>query len=298
MKKEQLLSKIRKEFPKVTFKKAELVTSGWMNDVLILDNKTIFRFIKKQSDKKAFLREVKFLKDFSKISNIRVPEYTFLSKDGSFGGYGMIKGEALTPQLYKKFSMKEQWKIIKELVKFINILHTIPLSKFKDYGFKEHKSLWEHEMREQRAWFKKEFEKKVSDKLTAKESAYIRKFVTIYYQSKHSFKPVFIHNDLSHDHVLLNRDKTIAGIIDFGDIAIGDPASEFNGFFDYDLKMPRQIYKLYEGPKDKTFLERAEKRFMYRWIYLIYAGLVRVKDKGLYKEARERLQSFINKDEA
>lgn len=42
------------------------------------------------------------------------------------------------------------------------------------------------------------------------------------------FEPVLIHGDLSPDHILFDREKgVVTGIIDFGDMHIGDPAYDF-----------------------------------------------------------------------
>lgn len=90
MNKTELVNKIRNEFPAVKFKKAKLITKGWDHDVLVLDGRFIFRFAREKLNKKTFAREVEFLRQFSKISNLSVPNYAFLSKDKTFGGYEMI----------------------------------------------------------------------------------------------------------------------------------------------------------------------------------------------------------------
>ena len=129
MNKAGLISKLRKEFPEVKFMRVKLVTMGWDHDVLVLDDKFIVRFAKARLSKNSFAREINFLKEFSKISNLKVPNYTLLSHDKSFGGYEMIKGRVLTPKMYHRLSLKKKQKVVQDLARFLNILHSIPLAK-------------------------------------------------------------------------------------------------------------------------------------------------------------------------
>lgn len=296
--KQFLIKKLKTAFPQIHFKKAKLITKGWDHDVLVLDDKLVVRFAKAKLYKNSFAREVKFLKEFSKISNIRIPNYTFFSKEKNFGGYEMIKGKELTPRMYKKLPQVKKQKIIKELAKFLTILHALPLKKAKAYGFKfTGYEGWEKSLNEKRKWFEKEFFPKMTQHLTSDQNRFVKKFMEHFCTSQHKIKPVLGHYDLSHDHIIMNNDGTISGIIDFGDVSISDPANEFNGFWDYDPKLPKQIYKYYQGHKDPTFLQRCQDHFIHRWIYLLYDGLIRRKNMALWKEARQRINSIIRKKE-
>lgn len=289
-----LIKKLKAEFPNITFKKACLIKKGWDHDVLILDNNFVVRFAKAKLSKDNFEREVKFLKDFSKISNLPVPHYQFYSKKKSFGGYTMIEGKELTPALYKKLSPAKKRNIIKELATFITLLHKIPLKKARAYGFRyTGYEGWEKALKEKRTWFESEFFPKVSSHLSAKQNAFINKFLDYFCTTSYSITPVLGHFDLSHDHIIMNNNGTISGIIDFGDVSISDPAHEFNGFWDYDSKLPSQIYKLYCGPKDANFLRRCRDHYIHRWIYLLYDGLIRRKNPSLFKEANGRINSIM-----
>lgn len=206
----------------------------------------------------------------------------------------MIKGRELTPDFYKKLPLPQKRKIIKQLSIFITLLHMTPIKKARAYGF-SHTGYegWEKALKEKRAWFESEFFPKVSIHLSSKQNTFIHKFVNYFCTTSYSITPVLGHYDLSHDHIIMNKNGTIAGIIDFGDISMSDPANEFNGFWDYDSKFPRQIYKLYGGPKDADFLKRCRDHFIHRWIYLLYDGLIRRKNPNLFKEAKGRINSIM-----
>jgi aminoglycoside phosphotransferase (APT) family kinase protein len=76
------------------------------------------------------------------------------------------------------------------------------------------------------------------------------------------------HNDMLGVHIFLTKNNRIAGIIDFGDKAIGDPAKDFNGLFDIDPSLVKSVYAHY-NKKDPTLLDRAlllRKRGSLSWL--------------------------------
>ena len=76
------------------------------------------------------------------------------------------------------------------------------------------------------------------------------------------FEPVLVHNDLRPDHVLVRPDTVeISGVIDFGDVVVGDPALDFRraaawGGEDFLLSVARAYHEL-GGPADSEVFDRA-----------------------------------------
>ena len=73
------------------------------------------------------------------------------------------------------------------------------------------------------------------------------------------FAPVVVHHDLSgDDHILCEPERAkITGIIDWGDVAIGDPAIDFTGlYWDCGEEFTNQVLAKYGGTVDQTFWER------------------------------------------
>ena len=66
-------------------------------------------------------------------------------------------------------------------------------------------------------------------------------------EANFQFEPVLIHADLLDDHVLLDLPgRKVSGVIDFGDVSIGDPA----------LDLWESLQAFYGGALDQTFWER------------------------------------------
>ena len=69
------------------------------------------------------------------------------------------------------------------------------------------------------------------------------------------FRPVLIHRDLDDAHVLVDAERgRITGVIDFGDVCVGDPALDFAGF---EGSFRAGMLSSYKLPLDETFEERA-----------------------------------------
>ncbi len=75
-------------------------------------------------------------------------------------------------------------------------------------------------------------------------------------------RPRLVHNDLAAEHVLCDPVAgTVTGVIDWSDIAIGDPAADFAGMFHWGgEELVARVRSHYDGDVDDALLVRA--RFM------------------------------------
>src|SRR5439155_24588353 len=71
-----------------------------------------------------------------------------------------------------------------------------------------------------------------------------------------AFSPVLCHGDFSSDHLLVDPTcGALTGVIDFGDVAIGDPAGEFTWRAEYGETFFERVLEAY-AIADETFAER------------------------------------------
>jgi aminoglycoside 2''-phosphotransferase len=72
------------------------------------------------------------------------------------------------------------------------------------------------------------------------------------------YQPVLLHGDLSPDHVLFDpQQQEVTGIIDFGDVAIGDPAWDFVYLYqDYGTDFLTRALRAYPHPDQAGLLQR------------------------------------------
>ena len=77
-----------------------------------------------------------------------------------------------------------------------------------------------------------------------------------------SFSPVLTHHDFGPDHLLVQPETlTVSGVIDFGDVVVGDPAIDFVGLMvmgneDFMMRVAEAYHEL-GGPADPGVMDRA-----------------------------------------
>lgn len=74
-----------------------------------------------------------------------------------------------------------------------------------------------------------------------------------------SSMPALVHNDLAAEHILLDPvTRTVTGIIDWSDIAVGDCAVDFAGLFHWGGQaFLNAVLSTYDGPIDDLVVGRA-----------------------------------------
>ena len=72
------------------------------------------------------------------------------------------------------------------------------------------------------------------------------------------FEPTLIHHDLSVDHILVNANNmALEGVIDWGDVAVGDPAIDFVGFvWEHGRDLTEMVLAEYQRDIGPNFWQR------------------------------------------
>ena len=83
-----------------------------------------------------------------------------------------------------------------------------------------------------------------------------------------------IHNDLGDEHILIDPQlHTVSGVIDWGDIALGDPAKDFSGLWTYGGdEFVHQVLAMYRGKIDPGFWDRVRYRGLWHAIAYLHHG--------------------------
>lgn len=267
------LKRIRSEFPDLRFKRAVVPKQGMDHLALFLDHQWVFRFAKNPEYIDQFPKEIELLDALHKEISLPIPHYEFVSSDKSFGGYKKIHGRSLTHSGFQKLSKQTRDSLAAELGNFLNELHAFSVPQALALGVKvEDPTLYLKTL-------KKEYEKYVRPKMADEDRRYCNSLLALseeYAQGKYPER--MTHNDMFGVHIRLTKQNHIAGIIDFGDKVIGDPAKDFNGLLDIDPSFVKAVYAHYDT-KDDTLLDRSvllRKRGSLSWLaYNAKAGTPR-----------------------
>ena len=201
----------------------KLIGEGYDSKAYLINDEYIFK-LKISSNKKKGYKKEKAVLDFlnrNLKTTIKIPQIEFIHIDNevSIMGYKKINGTFLTPDIYKEMNVKQQEILKKDIAKFLKDMHNLDYAEIKEYVIDNKQNcLEEYDL----------LQKKIYNDLTEKEKKYIEKYferlnnTTIFEDKK-----CLCHNDFSCNHLLIDNNKKLVGIIDFGDSGIIDEYCDF-----------------------------------------------------------------------
>lgn len=240
-------SKIKATFPELKFRTSELITDGADNDVLILDNKYVFRFPKNEYSKKSLVNEILMINSIELSSNIVVPRYIFVSPDLSFAGYKYISIPELDKKQFNNLDLASKKQLSILIAEFLSSVakskSKTPRGEFNHDGMIRYFKIVQSEAR--RCKLSLEildlYERKLNDLVLFNIPNLCN-----------------VHSDLRLNHIYFDKNEKILGVIDFSEGKSADPAYDFRFLYSLGIDFVKDVYHYYNGPKDRLFLLRAE----------------------------------------
>jgi aminoglycoside 2''-phosphotransferase len=220
-----LLERVRAAFPDLAFARAEIEDRGGDQRVLILDDAYAFRFPREPSNNLGL--ELAVLSALRKVCDIPVPDYQFVASDLSFAGYRFLRGTELTAAQFGYLSKPVQDHVLDEAIRLLNALHGLDPHHVAEAGE------W------RKAWTARQFTRRGRQRLAAVSPEFpeLAKEIEAFYrhyENDRASHMVVLHGDLVEEHFLLSPDRDrLSGVLDFGDVALGDPADDLKGFWAY-----------------------------------------------------------------
>lgn len=200
-----------------------LIGEGYDSKAYLVNNEYIFKIKFSANKKKGYEKEKviydflnKNLETYIKIPNI---EYSHISDEISILGYKEIKGKFLTPNLYATLSEEEKLSLKQDIADFLRKIHDLDTTEISSYTIDNKQNVLEEYQL---------LRNTIYDSLTDDEKSYIEKFMQRL-SSTDIFegKKCLCHNDFSCNHLLLDENNKLCGIIDFGDSGIIDEYCDF-----------------------------------------------------------------------
>jgi aminoglycoside 2''-phosphotransferase len=223
----RLEARLREALPGLAYQKAELNEYGEDNQVLVLDGTWIVRFARNLEGLARFGAELRLLEQLRRASDVRVPHYELVAPDRSFGAYRLIVGREMTPSVYRALDAGKQRRLLSTLAEFLTALHRLPRELIaQPDGLIPRTFTGEQFATLYRGVRRAKIARVVDEATLAVFDSFHEAFEDI-----EPGAPRLAHNDLSDDHILVRDDGTLAGVIDFGDAAFGDPAIDFSYFW-------------------------------------------------------------------
>lgn len=228
-------AEINQAFPELPIETIDFLGAGMDSEAYLVNDEWVFRFPKRQTVANALSREVSLLPKLAERLPVAIPEFAFIGRQSStglpFAGYRIIRGEPLTIEVFDSLAHADQERILVRLAEFLQCVHRFPVKDAIASGVKEFST---------RAWVGSawaEGSTQVLPLLTENDGATLTSLIEDFLADPRNVagKPCLLYADFAPEHILYDTNaREISGIIDWGDLAIGDP--------DFDLLYLHQDY--------------------------------------------------------
>lgn len=239
---------IEAAFPEFQARQLVFLGSGWDSDAVLVNNEFVFRFPRRQDSVSSLEVERCLLPLLVSHLPLPIPRFDFVSEPlpghpWRFVGYRVLPGRPLAE--VPTHAVDSQ-RVGRALGRFLRALHDAPVKWAESCGAPTYSpDAWV-----ERHWqLAQEITSLVEERLGTETARRLREVWNRYRGDPRyrNFRPAIVHADLNPDHVLVDPSTgEVTGVIDFGDICVGDPAVDFAGLPDAVVEAMLTTYGRYD----------------------------------------------------
>lgn len=237
--------------PTLSIQTCEAFPHGQFCDVFLINRSYVFRFPRDPESYEGFLREIYLLQRLEGRLPLPIPAPVYHGAENyggpPFVGYRHLPGSPLLPATFALLAKEARESIAFELVDFLQVLHGFPMQDFEALNLPHGDT---------HAQFESMFAS-IQLHLYPRMSPDVRVETTKRFEAflddadGFDYSPCLRHGDFGPTNILIDDARTgIAGILDFGMAAIGDPAYDFAGLASYGedvVRAARDRYSNFDG---------------------------------------------------
>ncbi|MDQ7861451.1 phosphotransferase [Peribacillus frigoritolerans] len=213
---------------------------GFDNTVIQINGQFVFRFPRRPIAVTLIQVENQLLPSIAGTFPLAIPEPIFFGKPSTlypypFTGYKMVKGH-----LPVEGTKANKVESAKRFARFLKVLHSFPVERAMRLGVQP-----DGMMRLDVPYRKKSLMENVSNliKLGYFEQAHaVKDFVETLGELDVQHPISLVHGDIHIRNILLDDEGVLAGVIDWGDVHIGNPAIDFSFLYSYFPKEVRRAF--------------------------------------------------------
>ncbi len=196
-----------------------ILGEGYDSIAYLVNNEYIFKQSKHNIAKINLKREIQVLNYLKGKITLQIPNIEYYSEKYSVCGYKEIKGNKLTPSIYRNLSGDEKDMLAQDIALFLRELHSITLPDIEGL---------ESDIMDDYCSDYDTLRETIYDKIPDKSKEYIDSLYKRIFDDKRisQYDKAICHNDLSCNHIIMQNNRVV-GIIDFGDAAITDIDRDF-----------------------------------------------------------------------
>lgn len=227
------------------------IGSGWDNDVFSTGS-VFLRFPRRDEVVEADRREARMLQALAPTFPFEVPHYVFEARPDDLFPYAWFAFEPVQGLRWDRVAYDEGEieLLTRDIAQGMSALHSFEIRKARELGLEDNRetpAIWMDGLRSQRRTLSRVLPHTVAERWES--------FLAGEFQLPGCPDQVrVIHNDLGGPHVRVTKNThRLLGLIDFGDVTIGDPCIDFVGFYvERGLEFVQEIVSRYpfELPED------------------------------------------------
>ncbi|HKE36414.1 MAG TPA: phosphotransferase, partial [Candidatus Baltobacteraceae bacterium] len=264
---------IVQRFPELSSEPVEPLGEGWDNAAFLVGGEYVFRFPRRAIAAPLIAREIAILPLLAPHLPIAISEPCFAGGPAQtypwqFAGYRSFPGRSLaaTP-----LSAESYLRLAKALGTFLRALHGIDAQAAIAAGLGgDEIGRLDHSVRMPK--LKARFAELQAEKLLEDPKPYLDFLDAVAPRGPRPERSAILHGDLYATHVMVEADGTVAGVIDWGDLHLGDPAVDVSIVFELLPEPARERFIAAYGAIDDRTWELARYRAIYHAALVAHYG--------------------------
>jgi aminoglycoside phosphotransferase (APT) family kinase protein len=278
------------QFPGLKIESLHELGEGFDNTVFQLNQKYVFRFPRRDVAVELLKIENKLLPYIAQDLPLAIPDPVFFGQPSDlypylFTGYKLVAGG-----VPGKVSVQSRISSAKLLGEFLKTLHSIPITQAKALGV-EPDMMNRMDLNKRIPMFEARLEELASLGFE-EEARKAKSCLTGLNQSSLPKLNALVHGDIHIRNVIVNSEGVLSGIIDWGDVHIGDPAIDISFIYSFIPPEGRYIFFKTYGEVDIQTKRRALFKSIYTTVVLLLYGIDK-EDQNLIDSARVSLSIAV-----
>ena len=278
---------ISSKFPELGSIELQFIGAGWDNHAYLVNRSLVFRIPHRKLGADLMANECVVLDRLNRHSlPLLIPDPQYVTPPASdfpypIAGYPLIEGKTADSVLWRD---SERAKSAKRLGAFLKALHRVDV----DVPFALGDEL-------KRADLPFRFAK-LEERLKSAPPGFAALLDKLSKTSLHTVAHVWVHGDLYARHLVVDASSMICGVIDWGDVHVGDPALDIAIAW---MFLPPNSWGAFldaYGGVDEDTWSRARFRAMTHWLYISEYAAAQA-DEALLRECEFVLRNVMEGDQ-
>jgi aminoglycoside phosphotransferase (APT) family kinase protein len=264
---------IERQFPALAPAGLAPLGVGWDNAAYLVNGRFVFRFPRRQIAADLIERETRVLPLLAPHLPLPIPAPAFVGTPEAgypypFAGYALIPG---TTACRSTWSDPQRSSLAVPLARFLAALHTIPIdAETRDWGPTDD---IERANLAKRARAIQQRLQAIAPLRGIDTHALLDLVDRLATTPAWEEPPCWVHGDLYARHLLVDEARRLCGVIDWGDVHLGDPALDLSIAFSFLPSAARAAFREAYGVVDEASWDRARFRALHYGVLLTDYGI-------------------------